>query len=224
MVDLKGYSYSPARQPIVDKARLRYNEWIAQADGAFGQFMAMLTEAGHLRNTAVIVSADHGESFAGGYVGHGGPEQRRPILHVPLIIHLPGQRRGAIDTRVADQTALAPTILQLAGGATPEWMEGRPLLSSEGGKPTEAAEQPSAAFAQFLEPNSVFAPVRRGTLGVIDGRSQYVLTLDSGAGALYDLADSDRQDHDRSHAEPEQVARLHGEIARKFPSLIGERA
>jgi arylsulfatase A-like enzyme len=221
MVDLKGYSYSPSRQPVVDKARLRYNEWIAQADGAFGRFMTTLRASGHLENTVVIVSADHGESFAGGYVGHGGSAQRRPVLHVPLLIHLPGQARGQSIAEVADQTTLAPTVLELTGGSPPDWMDGnslRPLLQ------TSARNRASLAFAQYLEPNSAFEPVRHGTVGVIDGQNQYVFELDRGSGALYALAESDQQKQDRSASEPVLAAQLRGQIARQFPDLFGGKA
>jgi arylsulfatase A-like enzyme len=218
MVDLKGYGYTPSRQPVVDKARLRYNEWVAQADAAFGQFMATLRASGHLENTAVIVSADHGESFKGGYVGHGGSAQLRPILHVPLLIHLPGQTRGQVIADIADQTTLAPTILELTGSSRPDWMEGTSLCNL---MQTGTGGRGSLAFAQYLESNNVFDPVRRGTVGVIDGQSQYVLTLDDGSGALYALAESDRQALDRSAREPVLAAQLRGEIVRKFPALFG---
>lgn len=220
MVDLKGYSYTPSRQPVVDKARLRYDEWIAQADAAFGEFMVTLQASGGLEHTAVIVSSDHGESFAGGYVGHGGSSQRRPILHVPLLIHLPGQTRGQVITTLADQTALAPTILELTGVARPDWMEGNSLCPV---MQTGAVAGSELAFAQFLEPNNVFGPVRQGTVGVIDGQNQYVLSLEDGSGALYNLAESDRQTLDRSSSEPALTAQLRGQIARKFPDLFGDK-
>ena len=35
------------------------------------------------------------------------------------------------------------------------------------------------AFYQYLERNSVFRPLRHGTVGVIDGQYQYVLDLDT---------------------------------------------
>ncbi len=222
MVDLKGYAYTPARQPAVDKARLRYDEWLAQADGAFGAFIARLRAQGHLENTVIIVSADHGESFAGGFVGHGGTAQRRPILHVPLLIHFPGQTHGRVITEVTDQTALAPTVLELAGLAPPAWMDGAslcPLLRGEARITTPST--PPLAFAQVLERNSVFKPASRGTLGVIDGRNQYLYSIDQQTGALFDLAEADRQQRDRSAQEPALAALLHRRIMQRFPGLFG---
>jgi len=175
MVDLKGYNYSPSKQPVVDKARLRYNEWIAEADDAFGQFMTTLRSSGRLGNTAVVVSSDHGESFQGGYVGHGGSRQLRPILHVPLIVHLPGQTQGRQITTVADQTTLAPTILDIAKIARPDWMDGQSLCGS---MCAESSSQ-GLAFTQCLELNSVFEPIKRGTVGILDEQHQYVFDLEA---------------------------------------------
>jgi arylsulfatase A-like enzyme len=218
MVDLKGYNYSASKQPVIDKARLRYNEWIAQADGAFGQFMTTMRSSGRLDNTAVIVSSDHGESFQGGYLGHGGSRQLRPILHVPLIVHLPGQTQGRRITTAADQTALAPTILDIVKIARPEWMEGRSLCAQMCAEDTAQGR----AFTQCLDSNSVFKPIERGTVGVVDGQNQYVVDLETKTGALYDLNEAHEQKSDRSLAEPNIVADLRGDLARRFPDLLGD--
>jgi arylsulfatase A-like enzyme len=219
MVDLKGYNYSPSKQSIVDKARLRYNEWIAEADDAFGQFMTTFRSSGRLDKTAVIVSADHGESFQGGYVGHGGSRQLRPILHVPLTVHLPGQILGRQITTVADQTTLAPTILEIAKIARPDWMDGQSLCDH---MRAEGSTQTGRAFTQCLESNSVFKPIERGTIGVLDGQHQYVLDLETKTGALYNLDEAHEQKIDRSCIEANVAANLRDEIGRRFPDLLGE--
>ena len=46
---------------------------------------------------------------------------------MPLLIHLPGQMRGQSIAEVADQTTLAPTVLELTGGSRPDWMDGNSL-------------------------------------------------------------------------------------------------
>jgi hypothetical protein len=86
---------------------------------------------------------------------------------------------------------------------------------------TGASARSSLAFAQFLAPNSAFEPIRHGTVGVIDGRNQYVLALEDGSGVLYALAESDRQKLDRSASEPALAAQLRGQIAGRFPTLFG---
>jgi arylsulfatase A-like enzyme len=220
MAGLTGLMYPLAKQAVVDKARLRYDEWIAQADGAFGSFMAALRSSGRLNNTAVIVSADHGESFEGGWMGHGGAQQLRPIIHVPLVMHLPRQSERRDITAVVDHTALAPTILDLAGLTRPEWMDGQSVTPLMRGKGASAG---GLAFTQFFVPNSVFEPVRYGTVGAIDGQYQYVFDLEKGSGGLFQLSDA-CQGLERSRAEPQVAAELHARMRQRFPSLFSRTA
>ena len=159
--------YEPDQQSQVDQRRLRYDEFIATADRAFGAFMSDLEKSGKLVDTTVIVSADHGESFEGGVYTHSSPYLTRPVIHIPLIIRTPNQQQGRTVAFTADQTSLAPTILDLAGVAKPDSMRGQSLvgwLNRDG-----QGEGEGLAFCQYLERNSVFKPLRRGTVGVIDG-------------------------------------------------------
>ncbi|HTV51179.1 MAG TPA: sulfatase [Steroidobacteraceae bacterium] len=221
MIDLSGYSYRAAKQPVVDKARLRYDEWIAQSDAAFGDFMQRLEAGGRLRDTAVIVSADHGESFQQGFLGHGGPQQLRPIVHIPLAVRLPGQLHGSVITTVVDQTALAPTLLDIAGLATPSWMDGRSLAPLLRG---ERRDAPELAFTQFLVPNSVFGRIRRGTIGVIDGGHQCVLDIATRHSDLYGLSGSGGSNFYRPLENTALHASLRQQIFGRFPDAFGSGA
>jgi arylsulfatase A-like enzyme len=209
--------YAPNQQGVIDKARLRYDEFLADADSAFGDFISGLERAGKLRNTAVIVSADHGESFEGGLYTHNSNYQTRPEIHVPLIVRLPGQQRGSRVSFTADQTALAPTILEIAGIPRADWMRGESLVpwlnrNNEG-------EGQGLAFTQYLSTNSIFKPVTHGTVGVIDGRHQYVLDLGSGKGILRGLAEAQSWNLDRSTENPALARTLRDAIQARFPDL-----
>src|SRR5262249_55092678 len=133
--------YDSDEQTKVDRRRLLYDEFVLTADRAFGSFLEKLRNSGRLDNTAVILSADHGESFEGGVFRHETEYLTRPTVHVPLIISLPGQTQGRSVTTVADQTTLAPTILELAGQKKPSWMRGQslvPWLNTERPVPSES--------------------------------------------------------------------------------------
>jgi arylsulfatase A-like enzyme len=202
---------------LIQKLRLRYDEFIADADSAFGGFLAELEGAQRLRNTAVIVSADHGESFEGGFYGHGSPYQTRPIVHIPLIIHLPGQENGSRIGVTMDQTSLAPSILEIAGVPRGDWMRGPSLLPWLN-RDNQGADQ-GLAFTQYLETDSIFRPVRNGTVGVIDGRHQYVLDLATGKGILRGLDEAQMKDLDRSAQNPALAQTLRDTIYARFPDL-----
>jgi arylsulfatase A-like enzyme len=214
--DLNPY-YPPDQQGVWDKLRLRYDEYLASADRAFGSFISEVEGAGRLRNTTVIVSADHGESFEGGFSGHGGPDQIRPMIHIPLIIRTPYQRQGHRVAFAADQTALAPTILDLAGQSKPEWMPGRSLV--EWLKRDDEGEGEGLAFTEYLERNSIYAPLRSGTAGVIDGRHQYVVDLATQKGMLRPLNEAHLRELDRSTENPALARTLRAAIYSRFPDL-----
>jgi len=213
--------YDPDVQPKVDRRRLAYDEFIMSTDRAFGDFVSDLEKSGRLHNTTVIVSADHGESFEGGVYQHQTPHLTRPVIHIPLIVKTPDQQVGRIVTYPGDQTALAPTILEIAGQKKPEWMQGEslaPWLNSET-KP----QGKGLAFTQYLEKNSVFKPLHHGTLGVIDDQYEYVFYLDTGKGELRPLSESHVWNVDRSAEEPARAKALHDALHARFPAMVPAR-
>jgi arylsulfatase A-like enzyme len=210
--------YPPNQQSLVDQRRLRYDEFIATADRAFGAFMSEMESSGKLRNTTVIVSADHGESFEGGVYQHSSPYLTRPVIHIPLIVRTPGQQDMRTVAVIADQTSLAPTILELAGQPKPDWMRGpslAPWLNRDGQGNGEGL-----AFTQYFERNSVFKPLHHGSIGVIDGQYQYVYYLDTQKGALRPLGEAQIWNLDRSSENPERAAALRAALHNRFPELV----
>jgi arylsulfatase A-like enzyme len=210
--------YQPDQQSQVDEHRLRYDEFIATADRAFGDFMSELEASGKLKNTTVIVSADHGESFEGGVYQHHTPYLTRPVIHVPLIIRTPGQQDGRTVAFTADQTALAPTILDLASVPKPDWMRGQSLtgwLSGDGKGKNEGL-----AFSQYFEKNSVFKPLRHGTVGAIDGHYEYVVDIETRKGALRPLNEAQVWNLDRTADDPARAEALRAAIFSRFPYLM----
>jgi arylsulfatase A-like enzyme len=213
--------YDPEVQNQVDRHRLAYDEYVMSTDRAFGTFMSELEKSGKLRNTAIVVSADHGESFEGGVYQHQTPYLTRPVIHVPLIVKTPGQQTGRTVTYTADQTALAPTILDLAGQSKPDWMWGESLVPWLTNQDSGAGK--GMAFTQYLERNSVFKPLHRGSIGVIDAEYQYVFYLDSQKGALRPLKQAQNWNLDVSAEYPEQAAALRATLHSKFPKVVPEK-
>jgi arylsulfatase A-like enzyme len=209
--------YDSDQQPLLNERRLRYDEFIATADRAFGNFLADFDASERARNTTVIVSADHGESFEGGVYQHSSPYLTRPVIHVPLIIRLPGQQQSRTVTLSADQTSLAPTILELAAQTKPEWMPGQSLAPYlRDGVQSNGA---GLAFTQYLERNSVFAPLRHGKVGVIDGQYQYVLDIATQKGELRPLDQAQVWNLDRTAENPARAEALRQAIYSRFPYL-----
>jgi arylsulfatase A-like enzyme len=210
--------YEPDKQRLVDLWRLRYDEFIATADRAFGTFLSELENSGRLQDTTLIVTADHGESFEGGVYQHGSAYLTRPVVHVPLIIRTPAQQKGRSVAVPADQTSLAPTILELAGQPKSSWMRGPslvPWLNADG-----PVKEQGLAFTQYLAQNSVFKPIRKGTVGVIDGEYEYITYLDTQKGELRPLNEAHIWNLDRSAENPARASTLRAALHSRFPDLV----
>lgn len=85
-----------------------------------------------LSRTIVVIAGDHGQALGEGAVGHQGLLQPE-VLHVPLVIHVPGQAPTTVEEPVG-LVDVAPTLWELAGATPPAGIDGRslaPLL--EGG-------------------------------------------------------------------------------------------
>jgi arylsulfatase A-like enzyme len=131
-----------------DKAYLEalHNAEITQSDTAFGIFLADLKAAGLYDTSVVIVISDHGDEFWDhGDVGHAqGPHQE--LVHVPFMIHAPGLLpAGRVVETEVEAMDLAPTVLDLAGIAAPEAMQGQSVLAIA---LDEIAHAPSSSLTQ----------------------------------------------------------------------------
>jgi Sulfatase len=99
------------------------------ADRLLGELLGRVRRLGLFRDALVLVVADHGIGF------HLGVERRavtqenvEDLAPVPLLVKLPGQRRGRISDAHVETIDVLPTILDVARVRTTHEMDGRSLL------------------------------------------------------------------------------------------------
>jgi arylsulfatase A-like enzyme len=176
--------YSPERQGEIDILRKRYDEFIMYSDQRFREFIYSLKGIVDPSNTVIIFLSDHGESFSKGYQGHGGQHLYESLVHVPLIIRMPGQKEGLrVDTPV-EMIDIAPTILDIAGIPVPDWVEGVSLLPVING--IERASAPVFSM-QFINNRAEGEPISKGTIAVRSGNYKLVDYLEESRLMLYDV-------------------------------------
>jgi arylsulfatase A-like enzyme len=161
------YSFRELTAQRVRLLDARYDEAVQYVDSYAGDFLTQaLATLGD--NTVVVVMADHGESFANGYGGHGGPGLYDSIIHVPLIVKMPHQTAAMRIAQPVEQIDIAPTLATLAGVAAPTSWEGRSLvpLWHEDSEATNDAPRP--VFSMNLEENSG-AALTTGAVAVVQG-------------------------------------------------------
>jgi Sulfatase len=102
---------------------------VGLADRLLGELLARLRREDIYDDAMIAVVADHGIGFRVG-------DERRTVTRanvadlapVPLIVKLPGRRRGDIVDRHVETIDLFPTILEVAGAPVPDELDGRSLL------------------------------------------------------------------------------------------------
>lgn len=121
-----------------------YDGQVAEADARFFRpLFHRIRSLGIANTTLVIVTADHGEELLErGNIGHASTSLTSTLfdeeLRVPLIISWPGRVPGGL--RADDFVQLVdimPTVLNLAGIAIPDGIQGRSLAPLLEGEPLE---------------------------------------------------------------------------------------
>jgi arylsulfatase A-like enzyme len=181
-----------------DKMRFEalYDGEITYHDDQLVRLEQKLKALGRLDDTLVIVTSDHGEEFFDhGRVGHG-HSLYEELLHVPLLIRLPGDHRKG-EARCKNEVSLVdifPTACDILAVECPAGMEGAslvPLLEGKGWP-----HFPSVAFSDFLESQ------RAARMG------RYKLILRGFRTTLFDLATDPGETEDLSDERPFALAML----------------
>jgi arylsulfatase A-like enzyme len=207
-----GNFYSPKQQAAVDQLRLRYDEFILDTDSRVGDYLGKLKKLGRFDDSIIVITSDHGESFTKNFLQHGGPYLHQPLIHVPLMIHLPGQKEGKRIPFYAGHVDLLPTVMDLLDLPIPKWAEGESLKAAMlEGKPTSLPK-----FSMNLDQDSRFAPPSKGTVAVMQDGWKLVRYLATGKEELYHLASDPGETADLASSNPEQAKKMRDLIYARF--------
>ncbi len=183
-------SLSPRQIRLVNDA---YDDCLAYLDEELGHLFHELDRRGHLRNTLLIVTADHGEHFGEhGLFGHASSLYDQEI-RVPLIVIPPGGSDGGqtVDRSVTLRD-LPATIVDLAGLKTGAPFPGRSLARYWRPESVPNADATDPVLSEVDEPvksspNQGRSPVFRGAMkSLVTDREVYILNGD-GVEELYDV-------------------------------------
>ncbi|MEW5938619.1 MAG: sulfatase-like hydrolase/transferase [Chloroflexota bacterium] len=184
-----------------------YDELIANVDDEFGKLMDFMQRAGFFENSYIVVTSDHGQLFERGEHGHGTALMFDPVIHIPLLVHAPGQT-GRNDFFAPNSNVdILPTLLRCAGFEIPAWAEGVPLAGLGG---SEDLARP--VFAIDAKSNPALTPLRQATIAMIQG-DQKLIHYRGYPGAedsfeLYNLRDDPEEMRDLAADLPDVVASM----------------
>ncbi|UPV76654.1 sulfatase-like hydrolase/transferase (plasmid) [Halorussus limi] len=195
------------------KAELRY------LDHRLGGLLDFLADAGELDDTAVVIVGDHGENIG----DHGLMDHQYclydTLVHVPLVMSLPGGDRATTCEDPVELRDLYPTVLSLAGGDPSELdaaTSGNVLADGD-----EIGSDREYAVSEYLHPQPEIEAVRdrydevprdisrfdRALRAVRTPEWKYVEGSD-GTEELYDLTDDPAESRNLAADRPETADRL----------------
>ncbi|WP_394836061.1 sulfatase [Pendulispora rubella] len=163
--------------------RTLYDQEIWFTDQQIGRVLDFIAKQPWGAETAIVLTADHGEAFGEhGHLMHG-RELWEAIVRVPLIIYVPGGKPRRIAVK-RSQIDLVPTVLELAGAPPPTdgLLRGKSLLADMAEGDTAIEERDV-----YLDmPEGPFNEMRRA---IITGPSPGMKLIDLGDHRyeLYDL-------------------------------------
>lgn len=223
---------SPREQPLADwedhALKAFYDAEIAAQDAQLGRLLDHLARTGALRDTLVVIAADHGECHGEHDLFGHTFDVHQELVHVPLVIHHPDYSgASSVETNVSTRR-LFHTILDAAGveppldRADPNADVARlsllPLLDGaadgEGGIAFSEAFAP-LTYVHLLERRSPALLERLGLRetrrAVYQGDYKLVLRGDQVA-ACYDVAADPDELHDIRAAESERIADMRARV------------
>lgn len=180
----------------LNNARLEYDQYLANIDLEISRMLEQLQQAGLLDQSYVIITADHGELFERGVLGHFTPLMFEPLINIPLVVLPPGQLHRKDVYANTSNIDLLPTLLHLFGQPIPDWCEGQ-ILPGLGG-PEEAAR---SLYCLDAKKNPSHAPIQKGSLALLKADLKLVryFGYDNYQGyELYDL-----------HSDPQELHNLY---------------
>ena len=192
------------------RMKARYDECILFADYALENFIGTLKKTGLYDNSIIIVSADHGNTIDTDNTLVVSPMMEEQLFSIPLLIHLPGQKRGARIDSLAEHVDLAPTILELINRDIPEWMDGEsliPYMKNPALKSKKIKYSMSFVYGENNDPVRWFA-------SFIDDY-KLVYHMDSDSALLFNINDE--------HTNENNLARIKYKLFHELKSDIRER-
>lgn len=185
--------------------KAHYAGEVSMVDRHVGCFLDRLAASGRDKDTAVIVTCDHGTNLgAHGRVGKGGPIYEQ-VGHVVLMARIPGVEPGR-RASIVQPADLMPTVLELAGLPVPETCQGRSFVDVIHGRAASHREVAVSGAAIDV------AAAQDAHLVVQDARWCLVDRPDPARRELYDKGADRAEERNVIQDHPQVAERLHGAL------------
>ena len=199
--------------PITERGtaglKQKYDFEIKVVDMWLGRLLEGLRTHGLEQNTAVILFSDHGEAFGEHRFYFHGQALYNEVLHVPLILRIPGGPKRVVAEKVP-LLDIAPTILELMGQPVPGQFQGRSLLPLAHADPSAGTPPPVREIGAELAPYPAWP---KGQQTLIGQRYKAVLRVTENRFEVYDLKNDPGEKKNLAASDPELAKKMRARLA-----------
>lgn len=174
-----------------------HNVGVEDNDRNVGAVLREVERQGKLDRTAVLLSSDHG-FFLGEHHLYDKRLMYEPSIRVPMLLRYPGKvKPGTTSEEMVLNLDMAPTLLQMAGLASPGEMQGKSMLPLAEGEKVEWRKDWLYEYYEYPGFENV-----RPCRGVRTARYKYIeFFIDPKEYELYDL-DKDPDEMNNLYGKP----------------------
>ncbi len=181
--------YLPERQQRM--AQIGYYASITHVDAQIGRLLEEMRRLGAFKDTLVLLTADHGEMLGDHHLWRK-TYAYEGSARVPFVVRFPSDSdmpTGLIHDNVVGLQDVMPTLLDLAGVAIPDTVEGRSLMPAMRGEGAEWREYLHGEHAACYSDDNAMQYLT-------DGKEKYVWFPPTGRERLFDLVADPMEMHD----------------------------
>jgi arylsulfatase A-like enzyme len=202
--------YSEAELDLMART---YDATLIELDDLFAHLLDSLEARGQLENTAIILTADHGEHLGEQHMLDHQFSLYAPVINVPLVIHYPARIEPGRDARPVMNFDIFPTVLDLAAVEPPsDFVTRSRTLLDPAAKRVRMAEYPAVFEKAIPEVSANYptwnpAPFAR-RLRALHEDAYKLIWGEDGRHELYDVVSDPLEERDLVGQRPELVKRM----------------
>lgn len=203
-----------------------YDGEVAYVDYHLGRLFDWLESAGRMKDTMILIMADHGESL-----GERGMYKHSSLLyndqlHIPYLIYVPEFAPRRIPDYVSS-IDLGPTILNTVGMAYPQECTGVSLLPLMKNEPFEHppvyAEQTYRYQSFFVRPDQNVSPDTKKYAVITQDGYKLIYNRNPYSFELFDLKNDPREERNLFNTEVQRAEAMKNLVGRYVDMLLVSR-